>query len=432
MAPWMSKAVLAQAASHQEPGLLMSVLFDGELGAGGWMTGPTRAYAVVSDPQAVVTYSLNGKPEVQGMEVWLNDPGQYQIVWKACKGETCHDPFVQYIKIAFMAAQPLEYRDSWRFTGKVTDTRDVSLFGFKARVAKVQSRYVAPWVVQQMDDVRLTDVPLRVGDWVTVSISGSQVSQDQVDWSLCQSEQRDYCAFGSLVDSGLDSPDTDFPLSPSNELIHFNRVSPHWSEALYWKTALIVTPAVKSAELIGLPSEGEYNGNSEGWYRSPVVARMNVSGPARLFYQLDRQPQAQTEDGKVSVSGNGEHQIVWTLENGETVTQFIRIDGGAPLTQWNTDNPTELSSTVDLYGQSRDEGLSGLQETQISFDGGKTWESHPASTPGMTVPADTFSWNFHWDTSAVPNGAYTLLARAVDLAGNMGEPVAWKVRVRNP
>ncbi len=241
-APAMSRAVLAQAEAHSRFPFLMSVLVDGKLGAGGWMESPSRAYAEVSDPQVVVTYSVNGGPVTEGREVWLATPGQYQIAWTACKEEICHEPYLQHVQIAFMQAKPLSYDQAWRFTGQVLAVQNVSLLGFPASVARVQSRHFAVWVAQQVGYIQLASAPVKPGDWVQVSIAGPHVSAQAVDWQACPSSRPDYCAYGAALDSGLESPDTPFPLSPSNELIHFNRASNDWHKALFWNTSLLDKP----------------------------------------------------------------------------------------------------------------------------------------------------------------------------------------------
>jgi hypothetical protein len=447
-APTLSGAVVAQAKAQNQAPFLFNVTFEGDLDAAGWFSGPALLRATADDSQVVITYSINGGPAIQGSEILLAQPGKYQVVWNACKGETCHDSFTQFIKVAFMEAQPLAYDPSkheWSFTGRVLEVREVSLMGFPGQVAQVQSRFFDPWVVLQVDQVSLAEAPLKTGQWVRVSIAGAHVSKKAVDWTACASEQRDYCYFGAVLDSGLESPDTDFPLTPSNELIHFGRATPYWwpPAALYWNTASLEEKSSQAdpdideqgPHLVGQMAEGEYNGNSEGWYRSPtVLARMKViGGQARLYYQLDGQPQTRTRTGQVPVSGEGKHTLTWTLDTGESGTQYISIDTRGPEVLWSEDSEFYLEGLVDLYGQASDPGPhSGIKEVEISFDGGLTWEVHPATMPGLCQKPDAFFWNFHWDTTKVRNGRYSLLARGRDYAGNLGATAVWNVVVKNP
>jgi hypothetical protein len=182
-------------------------------------------------------------------------------------------------------------------------------------------------------------------------------------------------------------------------------------------------------------AEGEYNGNPEGWYRSStVLARMNVEGgQARLYYQLDGQPKTRSRTGSIPVTGDGKHTLTWTLETGETVTQYINIDTRGPEVQWSDDSAFYLNGLVNLYGQASDPGPhSGIKEVEISFDGGQTWEVHPATMPGLCQKPEAFFWNFQWDTTKVRNGRYSLLARGRDYAGNLGATAIWNVAVNNP
>jgi len=447
-APTLSGAVVAQAKAKNQAPFLFNVTFEGDLDAAGWFSGPALLRATADDPQVVITYSINGGSAIQGNEILLAQPGKYQVVWNACKGETCHDSFTQFIKVAFMEAQPLAYdhaKHEWSFTGRVLEVREVSLMGFPGQVAQVQSRFFDPWVVLKVDQVSLAEAPLKTGQWVRVSIAGAHVSKKAVDWTACASEQRDYCYFGAVLDSGLESPDTDFPLTPSNELIHFGRATPYWwpPAALYWNTASLEEKSSQAdpdideqgPHLVGQMAEGEYNGNPEGWYRSPtVLARMKViGGQARLYYRLDGQPQTRTRTGLVPVSGDGKHTLTWTLDTGESGTEYISIDTRGPEVLWSEDSEFYLEGLVDLYGQASDPGPhSGIKEVEISFDGGLTWEVHPATMPGLCQKPDAFFWNFHWDTTKVRNGRYSLLARGRDYAGNLSATAVWNVVVKNP
>jgi hypothetical protein len=127
---------------------------------------------------------------------------------------------------------------TWSFTGLVTETRQVSLMGFPAEVARVQSADFEAWVIQRMDE-GLFEVVLgnaQPGDRVRVSISGPQVSKKGLDWKECEPADSNYCRLGSLYDDGLLALDWNVPLSPSNAFIHLGHPNPSWHQALFWKT----------------------------------------------------------------------------------------------------------------------------------------------------------------------------------------------------
>jgi hypothetical protein len=308
----------------------------------------------------------------------------------------------------------------------VQEIRQVTLLGFPARVARVQARHFSAWVVLELDELVLAPDVLQPGDRVQVFLAGAHVSERGVDWTKCISDDPAFCRYGSTLDDGPLSEDTGLPLSPSNRLIHFGSASSSWMAPLFWNTARPGDPDCTPPT--GLPTLGDYNGNPDGWYRSErVTARLDGAS----YYRLDERPRAWTASGAVILRGEGSHRLTWLPACGESVTQFIRIDSQPPQIAWNANNPVELSGTVDLYGEASDP-FSGVQEVQLSWDGGQSWETHPASVPGLEEAPRTFVWNFHWDTTAVPDGAYPLLARAIDRAGNQGEPVFWQVTVLNP
>lgn len=241
-APALSSAIMAHAKSRQQPSLLLSVTFDGDLGAGGWFSAPVRLRATASHPEAVITYSLNGADAVEGSSLFLEEPGQYVIIWNACKGETCHDPYEQFIKIAAFEFEPLSYdpdRQEWSFTGRVQEVISANVLGYPGKVALVQSRYFAAWVVLKAHRVQLSDAEVTEGDPVRVWIGGTHVLADQIDWSLCEGNF-EYCSIGEVLDDGLFGLDSGYKLSPSNQLIRAGRISKRWQTgALFWSTQLL-------------------------------------------------------------------------------------------------------------------------------------------------------------------------------------------------
>ncbi len=152
---------------------------------------------------------------------------------------------------------------AWSFSGQVTEIRDVSLLGEPAQVVKVGDI----WAVARIGAVSLASAPLATGDRVVVSISGAHVSQAGVDWSQCDRDEK-YCRLGALLDSGLDSPDLAYPLTPSNDLIHHGRAARHWMDgALFWN--LDQEPALSKdtsppADMPGLPEGAQVVGTLNG------------------------------------------------------------------------------------------------------------------------------------------------------------------------
>jgi len=50
----------------------------------------------------------------------------------------------------------------------------------------------------------------------------------------------DYCAMGEVLDDGLASPDSNYKLSPSNQLIRAMKTTRQWQNGLlYWNTSLM-------------------------------------------------------------------------------------------------------------------------------------------------------------------------------------------------
>ena len=238
-APWISPVIRVE----REP-LTLSVRADGARRPEGWFSGSALAAAQSNEPQAVITFSLNGSPVVQGAEILLTQSGSYTLVWKACVKTICAEPVTQFIRV-YSAGPPLLRYDpalhKWSFSGTVIEIRQVWLLGMPARIARVQSSDFEAWVIQRTasQSAELADVILgdaSVGDQVRVSITGSHVSKNGVNWDLCQPLYSNYCRQGGLYDNGPLSLDWNIPLSPSNEFIHYSQPNPSWEQALFWNT----------------------------------------------------------------------------------------------------------------------------------------------------------------------------------------------------
>ena len=133
---------------------------------------------------------------------------------------------------------------TWSFTGEVTEIRQTLVMGLHARIALVKSIGFEAWVIlrtnsqsDELPEIVLGDA--AVGDLVRVSISGPHVTKNGVDWDACEPLYSNYCRQGWLYDTGPIAGDWQVPLSPSNEMIHFE---PHYASTeypLFWNTEVL-------------------------------------------------------------------------------------------------------------------------------------------------------------------------------------------------
>jgi len=436
VAPHASTAIVRSAvSSHRSEKnipLLISYRTDARLTQDGFFTGAVTAVAETPDPNAVITSALDGAPAVEGNQVLLTPPGWHSIQWQVCKGEHCEDPEFQALKIADMSVLPLRYNAHlrrWSFTGRVMDVQEVNPLGLKGHAAKVQSRHFAAWVLLDLDGVQVARITPAIGDLVGVSLAGAHVSETGVDWRKCDDDS--LRRLGNLVDTSesvlLDSGQQ---ITPSNLLIGSTSVSPHRNDALLW--TLDVVPEPENL-IIGKPLDGDFNGNDDGWYRSEVVlAYITVNGQARMFSRLDDGDDLETIPAKPSntamqaIIGDGEHQIVWSLDTGGSLLQRVFIDATPPEITFDADNLSRLTENTSLHGVASDP-YSGVREVQFSLDGGKTWEIHP--TLPNTPHAPKFYWEFAVHVDDLSEGEYVVRARALDYAGNMSPVAVWNVTV---
>jgi hypothetical protein len=182
-------------------------------------------------------------------------------------------------------------------------------------------------------------------------------------------------------------------------------------------------PSLSIPALTGTPGQA-------GWYTSSVGVSVDAadltSGMASLLYAVDGGawlpgPLALT-DGKHTV------QVQATDRAGNVSTEFQLVDVDSTPPQSGFISPAEGSVAFAhgrefvMSGQSADV-TSGLDEVQISLDGGSTWQPLAVNPDG--------SWSYTWDTTTVANGPHLVLVSAGDLAGNQEHTARITVIVAN-
>lgn|GEM_PF-3687142 len=104
----------------------------------------------------------------------------------------------------------------------------------------------------------------------------------------------------------------------------------------------------------------------------------------------------------------------------DTVT--VLVDNTAPgLSITNPEANDVVSGSVTITGTATDEYGSGIDQIEVSLDGGTTWQT----------ATGTEDWSLPWDTTLYVDGPYTILARGRDLAGNTMPDEALPVIVDN-
>ncbi len=107
--------------------------------------------------------------------------------------------------------------------------------------------------------------------------------------------------------------------------------------------------------------------------------------------------------------------------NESMATRVLRIDTTPPTAIFSRPaNQAYVMGKVDVSGLLQDE-TSGLESGDVSLDGGAAWLPLSLGAGGR--------WSTVWDTSRLPFGWYTLLARGVDEAGNRGDATGISVHV---
>ncbi|MBD3320817.1 MAG: hypothetical protein GF350_06965, partial [Chitinivibrionales bacterium] len=168
-----------------------------------------------------------------------------------------------------------------------------------------------------------------------------------------------------------------------------------------------------------------------GWWRSDVAVDLSAfdatSGVWAIRYRVGG-GMWHTYFGPFAISGEGDHTLEYrsrdvagNWESDHSVP--VRIDTVAPASAITGPSAGDwLSGTVPIAGTASDPTPgSGVVRVDTSRDGGATW--HPAG--------GTTGWATSWDTTAGPDGDYSLGSRADDVAGNRESPGFVPVHVDN-
>jgi hypothetical protein len=172
-----------------------------------------------------------------------------------------------------------------------------------------------------------------------------------------------------------------------------------------------------------------YSGNycTGGWYNTLVQISIEAhdlfSGITSLGFTVNGGKSMTnatlSADGTYSLDGFATNGVGNTAHIGDS----IQVDSTPPVSAWATDNNSWVGGKATFTGTSTDL-MSGISEVFVSTDNGATWVSI-GKTP---------SWSFIWDTQSsppVPDGTYTLLARANDNACNHEHTAKLVVNVDN-
>ena len=97
---------------------------------------------------------------------------------------------------------------------------------------------------------------------------------------------------------------------------------------------------------------------------------------------------------------------------------------------WRNGNPRPrvapgLSGTSTLLDADASDDVS-VSKVEFHLTGG----SYHDTFIGVATPTK-YGWIYHWDTTAVPNGAYTINSVATDPAGNVGRSTGVSITVQN-
>ena len=174
-------------------------------------------------------------------------------------------------------------------------------------------------------------------------------------------------------------------------------------------------------------SDGGVMGN-EGWYVSDV----NVLSYKPVSTKPVSTISSASDIAVTKLTDDGVHRVPVYDYLGDKAIRVIQIDKTGPEITWidMQNGQTASGKMFNIFGETIDE-VSFNEEVDISYDDGKTWIVLPLpDIPGKNHAPDD-GWTFLWDTTKVPNGNYTVLARSRDVAGNWSKTISLTLIVEN-
>jgi hypothetical protein len=139
------------------------------------------------------------------------------------------------VEDAVPAAYYSQNDNSWSFSARVLEIKDVSIYGRSGSIAKIEYVHRGEaregWVVLKIDDYSFSDTTsdVTVGDQVTLRVSGEYVSSQGVDWSACPASD-EFCQNAAFIEGGFPTSEdySGLTISPSNRLIYSGSAEVDW------------------------------------------------------------------------------------------------------------------------------------------------------------------------------------------------------------
>ena len=167
---------------------------------------------------------------------------------------------------------------------------------------------------------------------------------------------------------------------------------------------------------------------NDAWYVSQVTVTASASDPppgsGLASFQAAVDGSWSAYSGPITLN-DGNHTVELLARDNAglsfNTSMSFQIDTIAPTTVFTDPTGTTWATgTITLSGVSSD---LHLDAAEISTDGGSSWSALSPDGGG--------NWSTNWDTQTVSNGSYSVRARGIDQAGNVGGADAVTIMVDN-